>query len=81
MKEGAKEGTSPISVKKFCLTVPYNFLEDPFCVRQTFWYQKKVAIRVGRVSRFSVTLFCLTVPKVLVKKSFSVSLSSSIEKG
>ena len=75
MKEGGREGTSRTSVKNFCLTVPYNFLEDPSCFRQTFWYRKKGAIRKGRVSRFSVKLFCLTVPNHFAEESFCVSES------
>ena len=47
--------------KIFCLTVLKNFVEEPFCVSQNFWYQKKLCIRgKGRrkgVSRISVENF------------------------
>ena len=79
-REGGREGTSRTSAKKFCLTVPYKFVEDPFCVRQTFWYRKKVAIRKGRVSRFSVKLFCLTVPNHFAEEFFCVSESFGYRK-
>ena len=34
----------------------------------------------GVVSRFSVKIFCLTVPKFSVRESFTVALTSDIEK-
>ena len=73
VSEGRREGGNVTNFcQKLCLTVPYNFLEDPSCVRQTFWYRKKVAIRNGRVSRLSVKLFCLTVPNRFAEESFCV---------
>ena len=46
-REGGKEGLSRFSVRTFCLTVPEIFVEDPFCVRQKFWYRKMLGIRGG----------------------------------
>ena len=43
-------------LKKFCLTVPKNFVEEPFCVSKNFCYRKMLGIREGRVSRFSVKI-------------------------
>ena len=31
----------------FCLTVPKNFVGEPFCVSQNFWYRKILWIREG----------------------------------
>ena len=41
------------SVRTFCLTVPKNIVEVPFCVRQKIWYRNKLAIREGA----SITIF------------------------
>ena len=61
------KGYHNFPLKNFCLTVPKNFVGEPFCVSQNFWYRKTLWIREGRregVSRFSVKNFCLTVPKI-----------------
>ena len=42
--------------KIFCLTVPKNFVEVPFCVAENFWYQNMLSIKEGRVSKFSVEI-------------------------
>ena len=46
-KRGRTEGVSRYSVKSFCLTVPKNFVGEPFCVSQSFWYRNKLWIRGG----------------------------------
>ena len=40
--------------KLFCLTVPKNFVEEPFCVSENFWYRKMLGIREGA----GITTFC-----------------------
>ena len=42
--------------KLFCLTVPNHFVEEPFCVSESFGYRKMLGIREGRVSQFSVEI-------------------------
>ena len=56
-KEGGREGLLRFSVRTYCLTVPNNFVEDPFYVRQKIWYRNKLAIREGA----SITIFPQTV--------------------
>ena len=41
-------------LKNFCLTVPKNFVEEPFCVSENFWYRKMLGIREGA----GITIFC-----------------------
>ena len=48
------KGYHDFPLKNFCLTVPKNFVEEPFCVSENFCYRKMPGIREGRVSRFSV---------------------------
>ena len=44
--------------KLFCLTIPKNFVGEPFGVSENFWYRKSLWIRGGKgVSRFSVENF------------------------
>ena len=76
------KGYHDFPLKNFCLTVAKNFVGEPFCVSENFWYRKMLGIREGRVSRFSVnivlshsterlrrgTLLCFT--KFLVSKKF-----------
>ena len=42
----------------FCLTVPKNFVGEPFCVSQNFWYRKILWIRAGEGRREGVSRFC-----------------------
>ena len=42
--------------KKFCLTVPKNFVRESYCFWENFWFQKVLEMR-KRVSRFSVEIF------------------------
>ena len=42
--------------KLFCLTVPKNFVGEPFCISENFWYRKMLGIERGRESRFSVKI-------------------------
>ena len=64
--------------KHFCLTVPKNFVEEPFRVSLVSGIEKFYT------SKGYVTFFCrnffLTVPKIFAGEAFSVSLISSIEK-
>ena len=75
---------SRLFVEFFSLTVPEDFLEEPFCVSQILWQRKYLWIVDGGVEGGSNTTscqnFCLTVPKYFVEKPFSVSLTLSIEK-
>ena len=48
------KGYHDFPLKKFCLTVPKNFVEEPFCVSQNFWYRKMLGIREGA----GITIFC-----------------------
>ena len=51
------KGYHSFPLKIFCLTVPKNFVEEPFCVSENFWYRKMLGIRErGRVSQFSVKI-------------------------
>ena len=77
---------------RLCLTEPKNFVVEPFCVSENFWYRKILWIRRGRegVSQFSIenllshstgklrkrTLVCLT--KIRVSKNFLQEGSSTI---
>ena len=49
------EGGRTIFWRQF-LTVPKNFVVEPFCVSENFWYRKILWIRRGRegVSQFSI---------------------------
>ena len=60
-------------LKIFFLTVPKNFVEEPFCVSEKFWYGKKIMDEMGGVTRFSGEKNCLTVPKKFVEEPFCVS--------
>ena len=79
------KGYNDFPLKNFRLTVPKNFVEEPFCVSENFWYRKNLWIRGGRGGGkehhdFLSKIFCLTVPKNFVGEPFSVSLISGIEK-
>ena len=50
------------------------------CASEISWSRKKIRIRGGDISRFSVKTFCLTVPKNFVEETISVSLISGIER-
>ena len=67
--------------KIFCLTVPKNFLKEPFSVSLISGIGKFYASE-GYVTIFDFLskFFCLTVPKNFVKEPFSVSLISGIKK-
>ena len=68
-------------LKICCLTVPKNFVGEPFCVSQSFWYRKKLWIRVE--DRGSVTIFrqkfFVSVSKLFVGEHLSALLISGIE--
>ena len=42
----------------FCLTVPKNFVGEPFCVSKNFWCRKKLWIRRWEEEEGSITIFC-----------------------
>ena len=48
------KGYPDFPLKKFCLPVPKNFVEEPFCVSENFWYRKRLGIREGA----GITIFC-----------------------
>ena len=51
-------------LENFCLTVPQNFVEEPFCVSESLWYRKMLRMREGAgITFFRQSFFCLTVPK------------------
>ena len=64
-------------LKNFCLTVPKSFVEEPFCVSESFWYRKKIMHKRGGGGReyhdFLWKIFCLTVPKNFLEEPFCVS--------
>ena len=64
--------------KTFCLTVPKNFVGEPFSVSLISAIEKFYASE-GYVTIF-VEIFCLAVPKNFVGEPFSVSLISGIGK-
>ena len=50
------KGYHDFLLKNVCLPLPKNFAEEPFSVSENFWYRKKLGIRQGRASRFSVKI-------------------------
>ena len=48
------KGYHDLPLKNFCLTVPKNFVEEPFFVSQKFSYRKMLGIREGA----GITIFC-----------------------
>ena len=55
-------------LKNFRVTVPKNFVDEPFCVSENFWYRKMLGIR----KRAGITIFC--------QNCFVFVLSHSTEK-
>ena len=67
-------GENPIFLKNVCcLTVPKNFVGEPF-FSQNFWWRIKLCLRWGRGGWESITIFCqffcLTLPKNFVGEPF-----------
>ena len=54
-RKGGGEECHNFPLKICCLTVPENFVGEPFCVSEKFWYRKKLWIRRGEGG--SVTIF------------------------
>ena len=53
------KGYHDLPLKNFCLTVPKNFVGEPFCVSQNFWFRKILWIRGGGGREGgSITIFC-----------------------
>ena len=50
------KGYHNVPLKNFCLTVPKNFIEEPFCVSENFRYRNLLGIREGA----GITIFCQT---------------------
>ena len=55
-KKGGRRECHIFPSKICCLTVPGNFVGEPFCVSENFWYRKILWIGRGRggVSQFSL---------------------------
>ena len=55
-KKGGGRECHNFPLKNCCLTVPENFVGEPFCVSENFRYRKKLWIRRGKegVSQFSI---------------------------
>ena len=68
-------------LSKFCcLTVPKNFVGEPFCaVFQKLSGSEKKLCGGGEYQDFPSKIFCLTVPKKFVVEPFSVLLISGTE--
>ena len=67
--------------KFFCLTVPKNFVGEPFSVSLISGIENFYALEgYDTIFDFLSKFFCLTVLKNFVGESFSVSLISGIEK-
>ena len=65
----------------FCLTVPKNFVEEPFCaVFHKTSGSKKFMDKKGECQNFPLKFSCPKVQKNSVREPFSLSLNSSIEK-
>ena len=67
---------SRFSVAIFCLTVPDNFLGEPFCVSEKSGHHERFWIkRMGRekVSRFSIEICCLTLLKIFRREGLCFS--------
>ena len=73
-----KRGYHNFLSKICCLTVPKNFVGEPFCVSEKCCYRKMLGTRQGAGITISRRFFCLTVPKKIVGDPFSVSLISGI---
>ena len=58
--------------KLFCLTVPKHFVEEHFCVSESFRYRKILWMRVEYYECLS-KICCFTVPKNFVGESFNFS--------
>ena len=57
--------------KLFCLTVPKEFVREPFIVSLISGMEKIFCFRgLCHDFRFSVNFFCLTVPKIFVGEPF-----------
>ena len=48
------KGYHDFPLKNCCLTVPKNFVEEPFCVSENFWYRKMLGISEWA----GITIFC-----------------------
>ena len=48
------KGYHDFPLENFCLTVPKNFVEEPICVSEIFWYRKILGKREGA----GITIFC-----------------------
>ena len=69
------KGYHSYPLQTFCLTVPKNFVQEPFCVSQNFWHRKKISIRgdwEGEYQDFPLKIFCLTVPRNFAGEPFCV---------
>ena len=65
--------------KFYSLRVPQNFVGEPFCVSEKFWFGKGIR-KKGEHHDFLTTIFCLTYQKKLVGEQFCVSQKVWYEK-
>ena len=66
----------------FCLTVSNHFVEETFCVSESFGFRKLLGTRVGAgITIFRQNCFCLTVPNHFLEETFCVSESFGYRKG
>ena len=65
--------------KFFCLTIPNNSVEEPFCISECCEYRKILFMKKAYYY-FLSDFFCLTVAKKFVDDTFGVSETSRIGK-
>ena len=65
--------------KLLCLTVPKHFVEERFCVLESFRYRKMLWIR-GEYHDFLSKIYCLTNRKKFVREPLNVSKNLGYEK-
>ena len=68
---GKREGAGITIFRQNCfVSLPKNFVGEPFGVSENFWYRKSFWIRGGEYQDFPSKIFCLTVPKNFVVETF-----------
>ena len=66
--------------KTFRLTVPKNFVREPFCVSKIFWNRRIFMDRRREENHVSPSkLFCLTVPKIFAGGTLVFQKCSGVE--
>ena len=66
----------------FCVTMPKNFVREPFNVSELFWSQSQFESEttVSILHHFPSKTFCFTIPKLFLEKPFRVSEYFSFQK-